>query len=287
VNNIQNINPELLTKIQGVIAEVTADRVASIEKQRAEGKKLTNNPTAIMTKRPFPYEGQPTRGDHEDEILVINPDRRIQRYRFEHDEVGYLSAWAPWPAYELVQKMLKEAGWNTEEIYAVITHLFPRNHVYGVLTVPFHRTSQGTNVLIGIRGKKLAGTNTGTASFPGGLVKPGERVEDAALRELTEEGVCGKVDIFPAFAFGEHNAAPSITFVRAAHVTSKELRESYEWEGKTMIWVPLSVVAQALNGDNKALVQAFRSQDIEVADTLPIAGDVIEPAKVILDTFIP
>jgi ADP-ribose pyrophosphatase YjhB (NUDIX family) len=160
--------------------------------------------------------------------------------------------------------------------------------VYGVLTLLFHRDGNGELfVLMGIRGKKLAGTNVGFASFPGGLVKPGEKLPEAAIRELREEGACGNIEIFPGFAMGPHNAAPSVTFMRAGRTTSLNVAESYEWEGKTMTWIPAEAVRIALfKEDNASLVNAFRSQSLNVEDSLAIAPDAVLPAKILLDTFV-
>jgi len=289
---IKDLPEGKLAQFAQIIRDVIAESREKRESDIAAGKMLTNNPVPVMLTRPMPCPGNaPPPADHEEDVMVYREDRRIQRHRFSIGESTYAEARDAWAAYKPIEAALKELGWSYEEIFRAVPEIFdPMHHVYGVLTLLFHYREDGkAEALMGIRSARLAGTNVGFASFPGGLVKPGECLENAALRELKEEGALGQIEIYPGFSMGAHNAAPSVTFMRAGRTTSREVAPSYEWAGKLMAWVPVAFIRDALfYDDREPLTHAFRSQGIEMDDQagVDIAGDAILPAKILLEQFI-
>lgn len=290
MKTLKDVPQATLAEFKLLIAQSIATTSAQVQADIDAGKHLTDNPVAVMNTRPTPCSGATPPHDDEEDIWIYRSDRRIQRHRFSIGQNGYISARNAWAAYAPIQKALEELSWNEEDIFNVITDIFPPgHHVYGALTLLFHQKNEesDTLVLMGIRGNKLAGMNVGYASFPGGLVKPGENLPNACIRELKEEGARGNIEIFPGFSMGPHNAAPSVTFMRAGRTTSTDVADSYEWEGKTMIWVPKQAVTNLLfNGENTALVEAFRAQGLNPKDDLAIAPDAVLPAQILLEQFV-
>lgn len=75
--------------------------------------------------------------------------------------------------------------------------------------------SQGNTVLLGKRGQGLA---QGRWSFPAGFVDRGEKVEDAAIREVREEiGV--EIDLGPLVALLSHPGDPVVLAVYSGSVS--------------------------------------------------------------------
>ncbi|MCW1892036.1 MAG: hypothetical protein KIH65_002220 [Candidatus Uhrbacteria bacterium] len=292
MRTISDIPRATLDGFRSLIQRTIETASAEVEAERALGKELTNDPVAVMLVRPTPSPlAHPPNKDQEDFILYRD-DRRIQSMRFTTGQNNYIDARNAWKAYGPIQKQLEALDWTEEEIYHVMMDIFPLgHHVYGVLTLLFHHTTDRGegHVLMNIRGDKLAGTNVGYASFPGGLVKPGEDLETACIEELNQEGAKGEFYIFDGFTMGVHNAAPSITFMRAGLTTTDDidLEASYDWLGKTTIWVPEGAVRSAIfKGDNTGLVTAFRDHELLVKSDLAIAPDAILPAKGLFEQFV-
>jgi ADP-ribose pyrophosphatase YjhB (NUDIX family) len=290
--NIRIPEGELWASIDGIIANATARKAALVEQDRAKGVVLTDNPVALMLMRPEVVALGEAAGEYQEQedVDILSslgplPSWPLVRCRFVRGQGAYMTARNSWDAYVPVRDLLVANGWTQGEIYRVITRLFPTQHVYGVLSVVFHEFPDGYRVLMGVRSAKLAGKNKGDASFPGGLVHPGETLAQAADRQLSEEGGCGTVVPMPGFAFDVHNAAPSMTFVRGVMIDSTEVKDSFEWTEKMMIWVPRRAARAAVDGDSRDLVAAFRARGIEVPDELKVAPDAAGPARTILDAF--
>jgi 8-oxo-dGTP pyrophosphatase MutT (NUDIX family) len=290
MRTVKDIPPKVRDRLDKIIRKAISTSKAQFTDEIASGMNIRNKPTAIITTQPMPIIGATPPGEHEEDVWVIRPDRHLQRLRFSKGEAMYVEARHAWNAYPQIERILREElGWTADEIFPAITDIFPKgHHVYGVLTLLFHRDGNGELfVLMGIRSKKLAGPNVGFASFPGGLTKPGEYLATTCLRELREEGACGQIEIFPGFAMRPHNTIPCTTFMRMGQTTSLGIAESYEWEGKAMTWIPLRALRVALfEGDNALVVDAFHSRNIGAPDDLQIAPDTIDLAKTLLDTFI-
>lgn len=205
---------------------------------------------------------------------------------FERGTTTYFTARDTWEAFVPIRNLIMESGASEEEFYHVGPVLFP--WTFGVLTLlRRYDTDMAPHILVGIRSKQLAGRHVGTVSFPGGLVHPKESIEHAARRQMREE--CGiEIETMEnGFAIGLHPNAPSTTFMCVANTTSHEVSDSFEWKGGQAVWASEESVIQALDGNNSAMVGAFRKVGLDVNEGVAIAPDAAEPARLLLNHIYP
>jgi ADP-ribose pyrophosphatase YjhB (NUDIX family) len=268
--------PSLLLDINTLIGAEISAAPARVGNAGRESKIIENKPVATISAYPYPSSDHLC-GDDEEPFIAIGCD--TDRYKFRRGPAcGYIDSWSTWPAYKKVVALLKQQGWNDPEIRQAIPMLFEYRQTYGVLAMVSHQTTH--RILMGVRGSTSAGSYVGCLSFPGGLVHPGESLRDAVLRQTEEAGVCGTLSLRQGFAFGLHHSAPSVTFMCAAETATEEIRTSYKWERRRLIWVPHRAVSELLFlGSNRGVLEAFRKADINVPDTLKLAPDALSPAQ--------
>ena len=275
--------------------------IKAAEKREAEeiarGVKLFGGPVATMQEWIHPSRSWETQvGDMEDfvEWELEDSDRahpgclvhRANPKQFLRSTSDYLIARRTWDAFVPVRNLIMESDANEEDFRHVGPVLFP--WTFGVLTLLRRYDANGEpHLLVGIRSKQLAGRHVGTVSFPGGLVHPKESIERAARRQMREE--CGiEIETMEnGFAIGLHPNAPSTTFMCVANTTSHEVSKSFEWKGGNAVWATEESVKQALDGDDRAMVGAFRKAGLDVNEGVPIAPDAAEPASLLLNHIYP
>ncbi|MBI4138939.1 NUDIX domain-containing protein [Candidatus Uhrbacteria bacterium] len=207
--------------------------------------------------------------------------------RFSRGETTYFSARRFWDAFALIRALLLEDGATVEDFLRLGPTLLP--WTFGILTLARRWDANGeSHVLVGIRSKELAGRHVGTVSFPGGLVKPGETIEQAARRQMKEECGIELTGMCPGYAIGHHPNAGSTTFVSVADAASSgDVTDSFEWKGGKALWAPVASVLKAIEGDTTAMVDVFRKAGHDVNEGAPIAPDAADPARILLKYVYP
>jgi len=282
-----HVDPSLLTKI----AEINegAERISRTKeiKEVTDGVKLFNGPLAKMVRWPKRVERLDGGRQKNEEEFLLFTDQGEGRYRFPYEETSYLTCRRFWDAYAPIKELCLSKGISEDEFNQITPHLFPT--CYGVLTILRRYGQDGQPyLLVGLRSKQLAGRHVGTISFPGGLVRPRERLIEAACRQLREECQMELGRITPGFAMGLHPNAASITFMLLADdYASSEVGESFEWKGGKALWAPEDAVLKALDGDTVAMVETFNRAELDVAEGTPIAPDAAKPAKLLLTSIYP
>lgn len=272
----KNHNPNLdeaLARIREMVAEAVREAEAKEDDERRAGKVLVDNPVArqMAAATPIHWGAIPAGSEYYECISCLNSSKQpVELYLFT-GTTRYLESRRQWKAYKPAVELLREYGiWNREgedPLYGIF------HYVPGVMVF----ITNGDRILAGVRSRNLAGTHVGMVSFPAGLMKPGETLDDAAIRQLKEES---GID-FPEFDYDAAEArnpdAPQTTFCFRMATKQREVRETFEAEGKTFVWVNLQdSMMPALKGDVKPLITEFRKQRIELADDVRIAPDAAE-----------
>lgn len=238
-----------------------------------------------------PIQGEPMSidGYKAVEVVEVVGAGNVRLYKGSTD---YVQASDEWPSMEYVlAHMIRHCRLTREEAYKLLPTIY--HMVYGVVTAVRRTTPGGERlILAGIRASadKIAGMNTGTLSLPGGLVNsPDENIRQAAYREFRGEGGMNVPFVLrPCVTFGPHNAAPSVTFVALGDVNGDvgEIGESFEWQGRRMVWLPEELLQRALENpdDHGPLTCALMEAGIEV-DRAVIAGDVADPLRRLLAAY--
>ncbi len=295
-----------------IVEACNAIKVAAIKvakKREAEeiarGVNLFCGPLATMMEwfRLVPWKdiGMPTERNEEDLVLwhagsSCDPDLiccqegnvRInsKHARFNRGTTDYLVARRTWDAFVPIRDLIRKSDASEEDFLRVAPVLFP--WTFGALTLlRRYDADRAPHILVGIRSKELAGRHVGTVSFPGGLVRPKESIERAARRQMREECGIELETIENGFAIGLHPNAPSTTFMCLANTTSRDVTTSFEWKGGRAVWAPEESVKQALDGDNRAMVGAFRKAGLDVNEGAAIAPDAAAPARLLLNHVYP
>jgi ADP-ribose pyrophosphatase YjhB (NUDIX family) len=285
--NASVLEPHLRTEINRLIGEASAKAEEQEAAERASGKKLFDSPKATLLAWPAPLaEADEPKGAEHVHLLSGSTDH-FKRCVLQTGETSYLTARRTWKAYVPVMELLRQKlSVPHDKAERLGPSLFP--YVYGVVTVLRRYEGNASYILVGVRSQKLAGMNVGMASFPGGLVDPGEPLKLSGPRELFEEGMRGHIRTMSGFAFEAHPDCPSITFSMLAETESREVLPSYEWEGRSLVWAEESAVWRALREprDNHELRAAFGKHGIVVAEDLRFAPDVSQ-ALSLLKMFAP
>lgn len=285
------INARLQAKIDEIKKEKHAQAEAREEADRNAGKVLTNNPVAVMREWPTEYDPEQSAQSDNEKILCFSSKNgnvlRQRRLWFPRGQLGYLEARRFWDAYKPVKELLLEDGATDEEFFELGPTLFP--WTYGILIIVRVRDEKGVpHLLVGIRSAQLAGRHVGTVSFPGGLVKPNERIMDAASRQMQEECKLQPDAYYDGVAIGNHPNAGSTTFICVANMKKfGDVGDSFEWKGGKAVWAPEEAVKSALAGDTQAMVDVFHRADINIAEGAPMAPDVVQPASLLLNRVYP
>lgn len=289
---MKTLNQEQLADTAALIDVFSRQSAAKREQEIAAGKRLVNGAQSRLVLWPHPGVRQnPPYCFLPDQEEVGIWDRRFTSaptvYHLHKSTTTYFEAYDEWNAMDSVLCYLKGEGFGQLLAIEALPEAF--HFVYGVLVyMRLHRSGEPTRVLMGVRAANLAGKNTGTASFPGGLVDAGEPLRVAAPRELSEEGGQAKYAMREGFTFGAHNAAPSITFMCMADTSDSDIAPSIEWKGKRMVWVPEETLLEALENpaQSRSLAAAFRSQGFDLpGNNVTIAPDAVEPARTLLEVY--
>lgn len=227
-----------------------------------------------------------------EDVDIWLPDGTPGQVRLYKGTTNYVQASDEWASMEYVlAHMIRHCRLTREEAYKLLPTIY--HMVYGVVTAVRRTTPGGERlILAGIRASadKIAGMNTGTLSLPGGLVNsPDENIRQAAYREFRGEGGMNVPFVLrPCVTFGPHNAAPSVTFVALGDVNGDvgEIGESFEWQGRRMVWLPEELLQRALENpdDHGPLTCYLLEAGIEV-DRAVIAGDVADPLRRLLTVY--
>ena len=264
---------QCLEGIREMGAEAGREAEAKEEDERREGKVLINNPVARQMAEATPIHcgAIPAGSEYYELISCLNSSKEaVDLYLFT-GTTRYLESRRQWRAYKPAVELLRDEGIYKSKGEDPLYGIF--HYVPGVMDF----ITNGDRVLAGVRSRQLAGTHMGMLSFPAGLVKPGETLDDAAMRQLNEESGI----VFPEFnrdAVEARNPdAPQTTYCFRMATKQLEVRETFEAEGKTFIWVNLQdSVMPALEGDVKPLIKEFRKRGIEITDDVRIAPDAAE-----------
>ncbi len=204
-------------------------------------------------------------------------------YILERREVDFLDARVQWSAKSQAKTLLQTCGLSESEAERELYRWFhiPFEVFVIIRACAQHMTDQ---ILVGVRSQCTA-SNQGMLSFPGGFVRPKERLIDTLTRYLDTE-VPGLVfdhrDV--VFTFGAHNVAPSLTFcatiaVRADYDQMFQqnllMPSNLAWEGETLIWASEEDVYAALVGDLNPMKKLCHSRGIKVVQGF--APDVVGP----------
>lgn len=235
------------------------------------GKVLRNDPKSRLLYPPFLLANPPPIA-HDQTVETLHlwfpSNNSAQNMAIVTGETTYFTSRRMWPAYPLAIQLLRKNGIMDEACLYGLFHYLP-----GVAYVVEREEGRFNFFLLGVRSEQLAGTHTGMISVPAGLLEPGEKIVGA--RELLEEtGI--KIGEATYTIAVKNPDAPNTTFVHRVSTSQKDVKETYEAEGKTFIWVEGETLANAIiTGDMTPLAQKFRRQEIEVPDSLQIAPDIL------------
>lgn len=260
-----------LARIRELVAKTVEESKAREEDERAAGKILENNPVARqMAEAQSRDFGRVPEGSEYFQRFVCPSSFSGTLYLFT-GTTRYLESRRQWKAYQSAVDLLCEVGRQDEDPLYTIFHYVP-----GVMIF----VTNQDRILAGIRSRQLAGTHVGMVSFPAGLVKPGELLEDAAWRQLGEESGIHHLEVKPVAVDVRNPDAPQTTYCFKGVTKEHELHETFEAEGKTFIWVSVrDCLDPAIAGDMRPMIAAFRARGINVPDDLRIAPDALEGLK--------
>ena len=97
----------------------------------------------------------------------------------------------------------------------------------------------------------------GRWALPGGFVRPGETLEEAARRELSEETGVGNVFLEQLRAFGDPGRDPRTWVITVAHtalIPSDRLTLRADTDAADAGWFPLSALPGPLAFDHQAIL---------------------------------
>lgn len=283
-----------------VVAETERglQRINDENEARAVAKRapLTNGRLAGLTRWPTRLQPDPYSSQVGETIRGAGD----KFYVLERTEIGYLDTRAQWGAKGRVIDLLKSLGLNELEAERELVRWFLLS--CGVVAaIRAMHPELGDHLLIGARSSNV-GSNVGSLSTPGGLVKPTDSLIDALIREAIEEvpgirfrldSVKGSLEEHGVFSFGSHNTAPSITFCasvclgvdhgRDLVANGRAVKANREWVNETLVWVPEVTVKMALQGSLAGIKSYLTPHGIEVGQGF--AADVVGPLTEQLDCW--
>lgn len=286
---------DLVEECNAIKAAAMAAAVGKEKDEIARGVKLFDGPLATMLEwfRPMNPEIRP--GSDEEDFVLWQPGAdgdpngircMTRRLRFLRSQTTYLTARRTWDAFAPVKELVKKNGASEDDFLNVAPVLFP--WTFGVLMLlRRYDANKAPHILVGIRSKELAGRHVGAASFPGGLVRPKESIEQTARRQMREECGIELETMENGFAIGHHPNAPSTTFLCVADTESEDVANSFEWKGGRAVWASEDSVKLALDGDSSAMADAFRRAGMDWSMSISIAPDALAPAKLLLNHVYP
>jgi len=269
---------EFLGRIREMVARSVEESKAREDEERAAGKILVDNPVARQMARcglysqPIPPGSEHLEVIQEEQSITFTPPGMASESKLLliTGTTSYLTARRQWKAYRTALRMLPwGSGVESEDPFYEIFHYVP-----GVMVF----LTSGGAILACVRSRQLAGTHVGTVSFPAGLMRPGEELFEVANRQLFDEtGLRGVCNCEKRIAMATNPEAPQTTYCFRWQTGESSVRETFEAEGKTFIWVPVhDCLEPAIAGDMGPMIKVFRNKGIDVPDTLQIAPDALE-----------
>ncbi len=256
------------TRTAALTEAVRREGTAQIMRDRAAGKVLKDNPVATVT-----GFGILNRPSAQVDSGCVTTDQIVtaggQIVPIRRGKITYFASRVTWPAYPQVRACLESLGGPPDSagIDLALFAFFP--HLAGVMGFLHH----DGKLIMNVRAQALAGTHSGMASFPAGLVTPNETLATALIREVDEE-VPGVSVAWTDWSLTLNPDAPNVTFGRRGEALAPpELTGSWEAEGKQHVWVPAAAIQEAVAGDSGALTDAFRLSGVQVGEDLAIAPD--------------
>jgi hypothetical protein len=262
---------DLTTEVRRLISEAETVSKAQEDAERKEGKILFDNPACRLLEPPTPSVKLLQPPDRQESIYLRESGNESEFF-LKTGETKYLTSRRGWKAYPEAKRLAGPFGKDGEMV------LFEHFHfLVGALAL----VERDNHFLVGVRSNQLAGTHPGMASFPGGIINPGEGVLQGIRRELAEETSIRETE-YLATGLGWNPTAPNPTFVCNFRTEVKNVSKTYEVKGKSFIWIPASIVRSALYGHTGGLNHSFKDSGLSLSAPVEIAPDARVGARNVL-----
>lgn len=269
---------ELLDQVRKIVADAYQAAKTREPEEIAAGRVLRNDPVARQMAWGNATGDVPLGAKWVEAFIERKGKERSPNIVFT-GESTYLESRRRWGAYRAACGLLsgdEDAGY-LEACFYDIFHYVPG--VMAIVRNPLGR------VLVCIRSHALGGTHPGTLSFPAGLMKPGEQIQDAIVRQVADETgihLNEHTDWRDDSVFVARNPdAPQSVYCQEVIIpdTNDELNKTWEAKGGRFIWLPTIWIRAALRHDMRDVMRVFGEAGIDLEQPPHFAPDAHAAAK--------